>query len=116
MDKIPELKIENGKVLEETMSIDLVVNGKTEQIVMKKLSSGETGNIRALYVKTKYLAGQPSMQVDENNLKDGLLQAAIVSAPFPHDLNGIKALPDDVNTYLFTQWSEFTNPTQSKKD
>ena len=116
MDKIPQLKITEGKIVEETMSIDLVVNEKTEQIVMKKLSSGEAGKIRALHVKTKYLAGQPSMQVDENGLKDALLQASIVSAPFPYDLEGIKNLPDDVNNYLFSQWSEFTNPTPEKKD
>ncbi|MBT7402273.1 hypothetical protein HN777_00605 [Candidatus Woesearchaeota archaeon] len=116
MDKIPQLKIEDGKVVEDTISVDIVVNDNTEHVVMKKLSSGEAGKIRSAHVKTRYLAGQPSMNVDESALKDGLLQAAIVSAPFEHDLEGIKNLPDDVNTYLFTAWSNFSNPTPAKKD
>ena len=116
MDKIPEMKIEDGKVVEETISVDIVVNKKTEQVVMKKLSSGNSGKIRSMHVKTKYLAGQTSMNVNEDDLKNALLTASIVSAPFPSDLEGIKNLPDDVNNYLFLKWSEFSNPTEEKKD
>ena len=116
MDKIPEIKIENDKILDETISVDIVVNGKTEQVVMKKLSSGESGKIRSMHVKTKYLGGQTSMTVNEDDLKNGLLAAVIISAPFSHDLQGINDLPDDVNNYLFLKWSNFSNPTDEKKD
>ncbi len=116
MDKTPEMRIEDGKIVDETISIDIVVNGKTEQVIVKKLSSGEAGRIRTAHVKTKYIAGQSSMNVDESALKDALLFAAIVSAPFPHDLEGIKNLPDDVNSYIFLRWTEFSNPTASKKE
>jgi len=48
MDKIPEMKIEGGKVVEETMSLDIVVNDETQQVVLRKLSSGVRGKIRSL--------------------------------------------------------------------
>jgi len=116
MDKIPEMKIEEGKIVEETISVDLVVNEKTEQIVLKKLSSGVRNKITADCTKTKVLAGQQNVDINTADLAVKMLQAAIVSAPFPHDLEGIKNLPADVADYLMLAWSEFSNPTDSKKD
>jgi len=116
MDKIPEMKIENGKVIEETISVDIVVNGKTEQIVLRKLSSGVQGRIRTLCTKTKFLAGQPQITINDAELESQLLQAAIVSAPFPTDLAGIKDLPSEVGSYLLSKWSNFTKSSSEKKD
>lgn len=116
MDKIPEMKIEDGKIVEETLSLDIVVNGKTEEIVLRKLTSGVQGRIRSACTKTKFLAGQPHIDINDAELESQLLQAAIVSAPFPHDLIGVKALPSEVGIYLMSKWSEFVNASSSKKD
>lgn len=116
MTNIPEMKIENNKIIEETMILDLVVNGVTEQVVLRKLSSGVQGRIRSACVKTRYLAGQPQVDINDAELEAQLLHAAIVSAPFPHDLVGVKNLPADVFGYITSKWSEFIAPTAVKKD
>ena len=116
MDKIPEMKIEDGKVVEETISVDIVINGKTEQIVLRKLSSGSRSKITATCTKTRYLAGQPQIDINNAELESALLSNAIVSAPFPYDVEGIKALPSDVSDYIMQAWSNFANPTDPKKD
>jgi hypothetical protein len=114
--EIPSMKIEDGKIVEETMTLDIVVNGKTEQIVLKKLSSGERSKITSACTKTRHLGGQAQVDINSAELESQLLCAAIVSAPFPHDLNGVKNLPSDVSDYIMTAWTEFTTPTDSKKD
>ena len=116
MDKIPEMKIEDGKVVEETISVDIVVNGKTEKIVLRKLSSGVQGKIRTACTKTRFLAGQAQVDINDAELEVQLLQAAIVSAPFPTDLASIKELPSEVASYLISEWSKFITPTPAKKD
>lgn len=116
MDKIPQMKIEDGKIVEETMSLDIIVNGKPEKIILKKLSSGERSKITSSCTKTKYLAGQPQIDVNNAEIESALLSAAIVSAPFPSDIAGIKALPSDVTDYIMAAWVEFTSPTNAKKD
>ena len=116
MDKIPEMKIEGGKVVEETMSLDIVVNDETQQVVLRKLSSGVRGKIRSLWTKTRYLAGQPSVDINDAEFEIQLLHAAIVSAPFPHDLEGIRNLPSEVADYLMSSWADFSMPSETKKD
>ena len=117
MENIPQMKIGNdGRVVEETMSVDLVVNEKTEQIVLRKLSSGAQGKIRSACTKTKFIGGQPHIDINDAELELQLLQASIVSAPFPTDLAMIKSLPSEVVTYLITEWSKFVSPTSEKKD
>lgn len=115
-EQIPQMKIEEGKVVEETISVDLIVNDEKQQVVLKKLSSGEQGKIRSLCTKTKFLAGQSNISIDTAELESQFLHAAIVSAPFPHDLAGIKALPSEVGTYLISKWSDFTSSTPEKKE
>jgi hypothetical protein len=83
---------------------------------MKKLTSGEQGKIRSSCTKTKFLAGQPQITVNDTELESQLLQASIVTAPFPHDIIGVKALPSDVGNYLITQWSNFATSNNKKKD
>ena len=114
--KIPEMNIENGQIVEETMSLELVVNGKTEQIVLRKLPSGVRGQIRKSCTKTKYLAGQQSIDVNEAELEKQLIHAAIVSAPFDHSVEGIDKLPGEVMDYIAQEWMEFSNMTPAKKD
>lgn len=116
MTDIPKMKFENGKVVEETMTLDLEVNGTIEQIVLRKLSSGAQAKIRSACVKTKYLAGQPQIDINDAELELQLLQAAIVSAPFPYDLASVKNLPSEVVTYLISEYSEFVTATKEKKD
>jgi hypothetical protein len=116
MNTIPEMKIVDNKIVEETISIDLVVNGKTEQVVMRKLNSGVRGKIRSSCTKTKFLGGQQQITINDAELETQLIQAAIVSAPFPHELEDIKSLPGDVVDYLMTNWSQFSTPTAEKKE
>lgn len=114
--EIPEIKIENGKIIEETMNFDLIVNGERKEVVMRKLPSGVRGRVKNACTKTKYIAGQPSIDINEAELEAQLIQAAIVSAPFPHDINGIKNLPSEVTDYLMVKWTDFTGVTPAKKD
>ena len=107
---ITKMQIGNdGKIVEETLIIDIVINDKTEKIILRKLSSGVQGKIRSDCTKTRILAGQPKVDIDDATYESSLLQAVIVEAPFPHDLNGVKALPSEVGVYILRKWSEVAN-------
>ena len=85
------------------------------KFVLRKLTSGARGKIRSKCVNTKYIGGQPNVKVDEQELEIQLLHAAIVEAPFPHELENLKNLPAEVFDYLSNQWAEFSEVTTKKK-
>ena len=56
------------------------------------------------------------MDINDAELEAQLLQAAIVSAPFPHDLQAVKKFPSEVFDYLMMEFQEMAGVTDKKKD
>ena len=114
---IPDLKLdEQQRVSVETIDVPLLINGKDAKVTIRKLSTGVRNRIRSESAKTKVLAGQPVITVDDTEIQEKILFACIEKAPFDKTMNGIKDLPAEVSDYLFEKYMEFTEPTLKKKD
>ena len=113
--KIPELGIDaKNRIIEETKKIPLMVNKKEILITIKKLSTGVRNKIRSDCTRTTILGGQPQVKVDELEIQEKILAKAIVEAPFDISVEGIKKLPCEVTDYIFTEYTEFGEPTEKK--
>jgi len=112
---IPSLEIDaKNRIVEQTKKIPLIVSNKEINIVVKKLSTGVRNKIRSECAKTSILGGQPQVKVDETEIQEKILSAAIIEAPFETTVEGIKKLPCEVSDYIFAEYQEFAEPTQKK--
>lgn len=107
---------DKGSFLEETLDVEIEVNGKQEIVVIKQLTAGVQRNIRRQCTKTKLVGNQPQVDINSEELEILLLNATIVKAPFKHDLESIRKYPNNLFDYLFKKFQEFINPTSKKKE
>ena len=114
---IPNINLdESGKFIEQILTLPLKVNGEDKNIILKKLTAGERGQIRAKHVQTKIVGGQPVVKLNEAELEMALIHAAIKEAPFPHKLEDVKNFDSSLMDYLLTEYGEFSEPTDKKKE
>lgn len=114
---MPDLKLDGNKdIVIQTKEIPLKVNGEESKVVIKKLSTGERNKIQGECTQTKIIAGQPSVTVNATDVQEKILFACIVEAPFEKTLSKIKELPIDVADYLYSEYVEFADPTDKKKE
>jgi len=115
--QVPKLQIdESGNFQEETTKIPLMVNGKEEIVVLRKITAGERGQIRSECTNVKIIGTQPRIDVNDAELEARILHAGIKSAPFPTDLITVKKLPTVVFDYLMAELNEFAGTTDKKKE
>jgi len=113
--EIPNLKIDaKNRIMEQTKKIPLLINEKEVLVTIRKLNTGVRNKIRSECTKTTILAGQPQVKVDESEIQEKILSAAIIEAPFDTTVAGIKVIPCEVTDYLFEEYNEFAEPTQKK--
>ena len=113
--EIPDLKIDaKNRIIEQTKKIPLLINGKEEFVTIRKLNTGIRNKIRSECTKTTILGGQPQVKVDETEIQEKILAAAIIEAPFEFTVTDIKKIPCEVTDYLFNEYNEFAEPTQKK--
>lgn len=112
---IPDLQIDaKNRIIEQIKKIPLLINGKEVLITIRKLTTGVRNKIRSECTKTKILAGQPQIQVDELEIQEKILAKAIIDAPFEYTVEDIKKLPFEVTDYLFEEYTQFAEPTLKK--
>lgn len=117
IQSIPNVTIgEDKRIVEETHDIPLLVNGKEVKVVVRKIETGVRNKIRSQATKTTILSGQPNIVVNDSEIQERLLSAAIVEAPFETSFEGIKKLPAEISDYLFETYNEWAEPTSKKKD
>jgi len=115
--QVPNLALgEKQQVRDQTRAIPLLINGKETKITIKKLSTGVRNKIRSECAVSKVVGGQHSVKINDQEIQEKILSACIVQAPFDFTVIGIKNLPADVSDYLFEKYTEFAEPTDSKKD
>jgi len=113
---VPNLEIDaKNRIIDQTKKIPLLVNGKEELVIIKKLSTGIRNKIRSECSKTSIVGGQPQVKIDETEIQEKILVKAIVEAPFNIDIDTIKSLPTEVADYLFEEYREFAEPSIKKK-
>jgi len=115
--QVPNLKLdEQQRIVIQTIKVPLLINKKEALVTIKKLSTGVRNKIRGECTKTRIIAGQPNITVDDSEIQEKILTEAIVEAPFDKSLTGIKELPAEVTDYLFGAYTEFAEPSLKKKD
>lgn len=115
--QVPTLKLnEKNEIIDETVDIPLTINGSPAFVSIKKLTTGSRNKIKAECTQTKILGGQPQVTVNDQELQEKILSAAIIKAPFEATVNGIKKLPAEISDYLFAEYQEFAEPTDKKKE
>ncbi len=115
--QVPNLALgEKQQVRDQTKDVPLMINGKETNITMKKLSTGVRNKIRSECAITRVIGGQHSVKINEEEIQEKILSACIIQAPFDYTLNGIKALPAEVSDYLFYEYTNFAETTETKKD
>lgn len=114
--EIPNIKIENERVVLEETKVPLMVNGKEEMITLRKLTAGKRRDISKSCIKTGLVGNQMQGSVDVMSLQIAILKEAIVEAPFPLTEKTVEGLPDKVVDYLFGEYEKFTGDAGSKKD
>lgn len=113
---IPEVTITEKGFQEETRSIPIKVNGKEEEIVLRKITAGTRGKIRNECTKIRHLGGQTQVDVNDAELEIKTVHAAIVSAPFPHTIEEVKKMPAEVLDYIILEYAEFAGVSDKKKE
>jgi len=113
--EIPNLQIDaKNRIIEQTKKVSLLINGKEVLITIRKLSTGIRNKIRNECTKTTILGGQPQIKVDESEIQEKILAKSIIDAPFEYTVEDIKKLPCEVTDYLFSEYTEFAEPTLKK--
>lgn len=115
-ENIPELKLENSKVILPEKEVPLMINGQLENITIKKISSGERRDIMKQCMNTKFVGQQMQGNFDGLSYQIQILQKAIIKAPFPIEVKFIETLPEQVLDYLYKQYSDFFGDVTKKKD
>ena len=114
--EIPNIKVsEQGVVELEQIEVPLMVNGEEMNIILRKLSTAERNQIRSECAKTKFIGGQPQVNLDERELDEKILAKAIVESPIGNALEDIKKWPSDVTDYLMEAWRNLVEPDDKKK-
>lgn len=112
---IPNLQIDaKNRIIEETKSIPLIVNGEEVQVKIRKLNTGVRNKIRTECAKTTIIGGQPQVKIDELEIQEKILAQAMIEAPFEISVDMIKKLPAEVTDYLFEEYSRFAEPSEKK--
>jgi len=114
---IPNIKIENEKVVKEILEVPIVVNGETKQVKMNKISSGKRRDVIKRFVKTGISNQQVKGEVtDPLGIQIAILSEVIFEAPFKTEEKDLEELPEDVIDYLYNQYENWTKKKQTSED
>lgn len=102
---IPEIKLSEGKVQEETKSLPIKVNGQEEQIVIRKISIGARKKIMKDCTKSSVVGTQLQAEIKNEEVQVSLFKAMYVSGPFK--VEEIEKLPDYVLDYVLAAYEEW---------
>lgn len=112
---IPNLEIDaKNRIIEQIKEIPLLINGEEVKIKIKKLNTGIRNRIKSECSKTTFVAGQPKVEVNEQEIQEKILSEAIIEAPFETGVKDIKLLPSEVTDYLFIEYTDFAEPVEKK--
>ena len=112
---IPSMEINaKNQIVEQTKDVPLMINGKEEMIVIRKLNTGIRNRIKSECTKTTILGGQPQIKIDEKEIQEKILSEAIIKSPFETSVVELKKLPTDVTDYLFDEYNDFAEPSEKK--
>ena len=111
---IPKIVFNDNQIVIDTIEIPINFNGEDVKIKLKKLTAGEKRDLVKKNASVKVVGTQPSANVDSIGYMIGLLTRVIVNAPFPTTEQVISSLPEEVLTYLVTEYQDFAE--SKKKD
>lgn len=109
---VPSFSFNDNQVVVDTFDIKLNVNNEDVMIKVRKLTSGEHRDLVKKTASIKVVGTQPNASMDSVGYQIGLLTKVITEAPFPVTEAFISSLPEEISSYLF---SEYKLVTQSKK-
>jgi len=98
----------------EKREIPIDWEGRKETVVIKKLTYGDTLDLREESTDLKFIGTLP--QIKFNSSKYELLSVfkSIMKAPFKIDLESIRQLPKDIGELLGKEVTEFSNLGEKK--
>lgn len=113
--EIPEIQMDENKIVLPTMTTKIKVNGVEKDIVFQKVSAGRRRILTNKHLKTSIVGSQMQGNVDMMGFQMEILKEAIKEAPFPITDEAIASLPDNVLDYLFKLYSNWAD-SGTKKD
>lgn len=108
--QIPEIQVNENKIVLAEFFVPLIVNGEKIQIKMRKLPIGEKQGIVRKSANTKIVGQQVTGNIDSIAYQIGVLSKVIVDAPFQTDEASIRGLDEKVVDYLFTEYETWASP------
>ena len=111
---IPEIQLEEGKIVLPTKDIPLVINGKEETITLQKLSSGVRRDLAKKHLNVKIVGQQVQGNMDPAGFQIGILSKVIIKAPFPINEEMIASFPDGALDYIYELYNEWTGDSKKK--
>lgn len=114
---IPNIKIEEGKIVSDILEVPILINSETKQVKMTKITSGKRREVIKKYVKTgvsnQVVKGEVT---DPLGIQVGILSEVIFEAPFDYTEAGLGKLPEDVVDYLYSQYENWSKKKQNSDD
>jgi hypothetical protein len=118
------LKQGGFKYLEERKEIPIMWEGRTEKVIIKKLSNREMSFCRRRSNKSRLVGREIVMETDQETFKDLVIQQGVVSSPFGNftqpdkyiDLNVIGNLEQSFANAIATEIMSYNKLTDEKKE
>lgn len=115
--EIPNIKIEEGKIVSDILEVPIVINGETKSVKMIKITSGKRREVFKKYLKTDLSNNQLKSEItDPLGVQIGILSEVIIEAPFDTTEKGLNSLPEEVVDYLYSKYEELTKKKQTLED
>lgn len=113
---VPQLTMQDGKVVLPTFEVPLLFNGQEEMIVLQKVNTGTRIDISKKYLQTKFVGNQVQGNVDAMGYQIAILSKAIIKAPFEVSEAILKQFPENVTDYLYKNYENAFGDLSKKKD
>jgi len=118
------LKQGGFKYLEERKEIPIEWEGRTDKVIIKKLSNEEMSFCRRKSNRVRFMGRETITEIDQEIFKDVLIQRGVVSSPFGNftppdkyiDLNTIGRLEQSFANALASEIITYNKLSDEKKE
>ncbi len=115
--KIPELNMNENKVVLPTLDVPIKFNGEDKIVKMQKITSGKRREVMKKHISTKIVGQQMSGEItDPLGIQVGILAELIIEAPFGFTEAELNNLPENVIDYLYSQYQDWDKKKQTSGD
>ena len=112
--KIPNLNIQDNKIINETKDIKIFVNDVEDIVTIKKFTNAEFNAIIDKCINITNMGNQQKTDINNGEFRNMTISSAIVKASFDTSIEGIENLPYNITEYLFNEINDFNYEIEKK--